>query len=123
MPTIAIIGASSDRLKFGNKAVRIFADEGYTVYPVNPKGGEIEGITAYKSLAEVPAASLDKISFYVPPALGIQLLAEVAKKKPKEFWLNPGSESDELIEKAEKLGLNVIAACSIVGVGRSPSDV
>ena len=47
MPTVAILGASADRSKFGNKAVRAFLARGYTVYPVNPKGGEIEGLAAY----------------------------------------------------------------------------
>ena len=55
MPTVAILGASADRSKFGNKAVRAFLARGYTVYPVNPKGGDVEGLPVYKSLADIPA--------------------------------------------------------------------
>jgi predicted CoA-binding protein len=124
MPTIAILGASADRSKYGNKAIRAFLAKGYTVYPVNPKGGEIEGLAALKSLAEIPPdVQLDRISLYLPPAIGLKTLPEIAARKPVELWLNPGSESDELVAAAEKQGLNVIQACSIVDVGMSPHDL
>ena len=66
MKTVAIIGASSDRQKFGNKAVRAFREQGYQVYPVNPKEPEIEGLPAYKSIADVPGRP-EMITVYVPP--------------------------------------------------------
>lgn len=123
MPTIAILGASADRSKFGNKAVRAFVARGYTVYPVNPKGGEVEGLRAYQSLAEIPAdVKLDRISVYLPPAIGLKTLPEIAARGTSELWLNPGSESDELVAAAEAQGLNVIQACSIVAIGMSPHD-
>ncbi|MBM4303688.1 MAG: CoA-binding protein [Deltaproteobacteria bacterium] len=122
MPSIAIIGASQDRSKFGNKAVRVFSDKGYKVYPIHPKLTEIEGHKVYSSILQVPEKELDMVSFYLPPPVGLQVIEDVAKVKCKEVWLNPGSESDELVEKAEKLGLNVIQACSIVGAGASPSQ-
>lgn len=121
MPTIAIIGASQDRNKFGNKAVRVFADKGYKVYPIHPKLSEIEGHKTYSSILQVPEKEFDMVSFYLPPQVGLKVIEEVAKVKCKEVWLNPGSESDELVEKAESLGLTVIQACSIVGVGSSPN--
>jgi predicted CoA-binding protein len=121
MPTIAILGASADRSKFGNKAVRAFVARGYTVYPVNPKADEIEGLTAYASLAAIPAdVKLDRISVYLPPAVGLKVLPEIAARGTGELWLNPGSESDELVAAAEQQGLNVIQACSIVDIGLSP---
>jgi len=120
MPSVAILGASQDRAKFGNKAVRAFVAKGYTVYPVNPKEAEIEGLKAYRSILDIPVAELDMVSVYLPPAVGLKVVDEVARKKVHELWLNPGSESPELIAKAEKLGLNVIPACSIVGIGDSP---
>lgn len=122
-PTIAIIGASPDRAKFGNKAVRAYASQGYDVYPVNPKGGKIEGLTAYRSLSEVPIKSFDRISVYLPPAIGVAALDEIAKCGCGELWLNPGSDSPEVIAKAESLGLNVVQACSIVDIGVSPSTL
>jgi predicted CoA-binding protein len=121
MPTVAILGASTDRTKFGNKSVRAHRQAGYTVYPVNPKAGEVEGLPAYRNLAEVPAGKLDRISIYLPPAIGLPALDEIAARGCDELWLNPGSDSPEVVEKARQLGLNAIQGCSIVDVGISPS--
>jgi predicted CoA-binding protein len=121
-PTVAVIGASNDRSKFGNKAVRAYLRRGYGVYPVNPKAETIEGLTSYRSVLDVPAA-LDRVTVYVPPAVGIRLLDEIAAKGANEVWLNPGAESDELLERAAQLGLKPIVACSILGVGEDPDEL
>lgn len=122
-PTIAIIGASPDRAKFGNKAVRAYARQGYDVFPIHPKAEEIEGHKAYRSILDVPAPAIDRASFYLPPEIGLKVIEDVAKKKVGEVWLNPGSESPELISRSEELGLNTIVACSIIAVGESPSEL
>lgn len=122
MKTVAIIGASNDRHKFGNKAVRAFLQQGYTVYPVNPNESEVEGLAAYKSIRDVPVRP-QMISLYVPPPVVLKLLPDIAAKGCEELWLNPGTESDAVLAEAERLGLNVIQACSIVGVGVSPSHL
>jgi len=122
MKTVAIIGASNDRSKFGNKAVRAFRQQGYTVYPVNPNETQIEGLPVYKSILDVPGRP-DMVSVYLPPTLLVKLLPAIAAKGCDELWLNPGTESDEVLAEAERLGLNVIQACSIVGVGVSPGNL
>jgi predicted CoA-binding protein len=122
MKTIAIIGASADLAKFGNKAVRAFLRQGYTVYPVNPKEAEIEGLPAFKSIAEVPVRP-NLVSVYLPPPVLLKVLPDIAAIGCDELWLNPGTESDEVLALAERLKLNVIQACSIVGVGLSPDEV
>jgi uncharacterized protein len=117
--TVAIIGASSDRNKFGNKAVRAFQQQGYEVFPVNPNEAEIEGLKVYRSIADVPVRP-EMVSVYVRPAVLLTLLPEIATKGCDEVWLNPGTESDEVLAEAERLGLNAIQACSILGIGVSP---
>lgn len=117
--TIAIIGASNDRAKFGNKAVRAFLQQGYEVFPVNPKEATIEGLRAFKSVADVPVRP-HKVSVYLPPPVLLKVLPDIAAKGCDELWLNPGTESDEVLAEAERLGLNVVQACSIVGIGVSP---
>jgi predicted CoA-binding protein len=119
MKSAAIIGASSDRSKYGNKAVRAFLQQGYKVYPVNLTEPEIEGLPVFRSIGDIPERP-DMVSVYVRPEVVLELLPEIAAKGCDELWLNPGAESDEVIAEAERLGLNVIQACSIVGVGVSP---
>ncbi len=120
MKTVAIIGASTDRNKFGNKAVRAFQQQGFVVYPVNPRETEVEGLPTYKTISDVPVRP-QTVSVYLPPPVLVKILPEIAAKGCDELWLNPGTESDEVLAEAERLGLNVIQACSIVAVGVSPS--
>jgi predicted CoA-binding protein len=117
--TVAVIGASSDRRKFGNRAVRAYLQQGYRVIPINPHEREIEGLQAYASVLDV-AGPIDMASFYVPPEIGEQVIADVAAKQIPEVWLNPGAESDRLVALARSLSLQPIVACSIVALGQNP---
>lgn len=120
-PTVAILGASGARAKFGNKSVRAHVQAGYDVYPVNPSGGEIEGLKCYQRLADVPRP-VDRVSVYLSPERGLAELPAIIELAPKEVWLNPGAESAELLEKGRAAGLNMIAGCSIVNLGLRPSQ-
>jgi acyl-CoA synthetase (NDP forming) len=119
MNAVAIIGASNDRSKFGNKALRAYARRGYTVYPVNPRETEIEGLPAYRSVLAIPGP-VDRASLYVPPAVGVSLLPDLARKGVGELFINPGSGGPDLLERAEELGLKVVEGCSILDIGESP---
>jgi predicted CoA-binding protein len=116
---VAVIGASSDRSKFGNKAVRAFAHQGYTVVPIHPKDAAIEGLKAYRSVLDVPGP-IDMATMYLAPAVGMKVIEEVAQKGIPEVWLNPGADSPELADRARALGLKTVVACSILGVGENP---
>jgi predicted CoA-binding protein len=116
---VAVIGASSDRQKFGNRAVRAYLQQGYTVVPINPHEAEVEGIKAYRSVLDVPGP-IDMASFYVHPDIGERVIEEVAQKHIAEVWLNPGAESDALIARARALSIQPIVACSIVAIGKDP---
>jgi predicted CoA-binding protein len=113
---VAIIGASSDRRKYGNRAVRAYARQGYAVRPVHPRLAEVEGWPAYRSIADIPEP-IDVVSLYVPPAVGETLIEAIAARRPAELWINPGAESPALLARARALGLDPILACSIVGIG------
>ncbi len=116
MKSVAIVGASANRDKFGNKAVRAYVARGFKVYPVHPRETEIEGLTVYSSIRLVPERP-DIVSLYLPAAAGLAVLPEIAAKGCDELWLNPGADAPEVVDAAERLGLNVIQACSIVGIG------
>src|SRR3954452_12768198 len=109
---VAVIGASSDRRKFGNRAVRAFRQQGYTVVPINPHEAEIEGLKAYASVLDVPGP-IDMATLYVPPSIGERLMDELARKGISEVWVNPGAESDALMARARSLQIDPIVACSI----------
>ena len=114
-----MIGASNDRRKFGNRAVRAYKLRGYTVVPINPHETEVEGLRAYASVLDVPGP-IEMASFYVPPEVGERVIEEIARKQIPEVWLNPGAESDALIARARALEIQPIIACSIVALGQDP---
>lgn len=121
METVAVVGASRDRHKYGNKAVRGFRHAGYRVVPINPCGGEIEGLQSYPSLRDVPFA-IDMASFYVPPEVGVGLVAEVADLGIPTLWLNPGADGPEVVGRARELGLEPVIGCSMIRIGESPAS-
>ncbi|MEM2131536.1 MAG: CoA-binding protein [Candidatus Woesearchaeota archaeon] len=119
---IAIIGASKDRNKYGNKAVRAYKELDNVVFPVNPHEKEIEGLPCYSSVLDIPM-DVDVVSIYLPPEIGLKVADEIIKKGIKKVFLNPGSESDELINKLRLYGIEVILACSIRAVGKNPDEM
>ncbi len=119
MPTVAVVGASADRRKFGNKAVRAFIRQGFTVFPVNPHETVVEGLPAVPSVTAIDVP-LDMVTMYVRPEVGLTLLEDVARVRPREVWFNPGSESEAILARARELGIEPILACSIMGIGSSP---
>jgi len=131
MKTIAVLGASASRRKFGNKCVRAYLDAGYQVYPVNPSERLIEGLPVFRTLADVPAP-LERISVYLPPPLTLALLPAIARAviagsaagsdAGTEVWFNPGSADGAVIAEARRLGIAARPGCSIVDIGRLPSE-
>jgi len=97
-PTVAIVGASADRGKFSNKSIHAHLKAGFDVFPVHPKEETIEGLKVYRSVLDIPV-TLERISLYLPPAIGVKVFDDIAKKGCKELWVNPGAESPELMEK------------------------
>ena len=82
----------------------------------------VEGVPAYRSIADVPAGPIDRVTVYLPPAIGLMVLPELAARAPVEVWFNPGADAPEVLAEARRLGLNVIVGCSIVDLGMSPSQ-
>lgn len=118
---VAIIGASNQREKFGNKAVRAYVAHGHSVYPVNLRERTIEGLPAFRSILDIPV-KLDATLMYVPPEVTIKLLSAIARKGPGKLFFNPGSEDDAAIARAGELGLEPLLACAIVAIGDRPEN-
>jgi hypothetical protein len=118
--TVAVIGASSHRHKFGNKALRAFEHRGYTVLAINPNEAEVEGHKTYASVLDVPGR-IDMATVYIPAEAGVRVMEELAARGVPEVWLNPGADEDAVVDRARELGLNIVRACSIVAIGESPS--
>lgn len=118
--TVAVIGASNNRAKFGNKALRAFEHQGYTVIPINLTEREVEGHKAYVSVLDVPG-TIDLATVYVPPRYGVGIMEQLAEKGVTDVYLNPGADGSDVVARARELGLKAIQACSIMAIGESPA--
>jgi uncharacterized protein len=112
--TWAIVGASEDTSKFGNRIYRDLKRAGYEVYGVNPNAQSVDGDPVWSTLAELPVRP-DVVNVVVPSWVGRGIANDAADLGIRIFWLQPGAESAELVEHARGLGLKVIFhACSMV---------
>ena len=93
--SIALIGSSNDPRKYGNKILLDLTQKGYTVYPVNKKEKEIEGLKAYKNI-EMLEEMTSIINFVIPPDEGLVVTRDLVEKGYDNFWYQPGAESDEI---------------------------
>jgi len=104
---IAIIGASNNKEKWGYKIFITLKQEGYNVYPVNPKHSKIDGDICYKALSDLPFVP-DFIITVVTPKITEKIVLEAHKLGAKKIWMQPGSESEKAIELCEKYGIEEI---------------
>jgi len=103
----AIVGASANQEKYGNRIYKLLRHYGYTVFPVNPREKEIEGQPCYASLADLPIKP-DVVDFVVPPSVAVVILKECAQMGIKNVWFQPGVADDNVIRDAEALKLNYL---------------
>jgi predicted CoA-binding protein len=114
----AVIGASSNRAKYGNKVLRCYLQHGKKVYPVNPHEQQIEGLTVIPDLSDLPDDVMS-ISIITPPKITELIVDEAIKKGIKNIWMQPGAESELAIRTCEMNNINVIAKgpCILVVLG------
>ena len=122
MENIAIIGASADRNKFGNKCVRAYKSKDYAVFPVNPKENKIEGLNCFPNITDIPE-TIDIVSLYILPEITEDIINDIISVKPKLIYFNPGTEDEEIINKLQKAGIEVKKECSIIAIGIHPDEL
>ena len=117
-PAFAVVGASNNRAKYGNKVLRAYLQHDKKVYPVNPKEASIEGLSSIDRIENLPA-DVKSISIITPPTITEEIVKQAITKGIKNIWMQPGAESDEAVANCEKNGINVIAngPCILVTFG------
>lgn len=115
---VAVVGASADRSKYGNKVLRCYLQDGREAVPVNPRAQEVEGQLAFPDLTSVQGP-LHGVSVITPPAITEQVVEEMGALGIQHVWMQPGAESPAAISRAEELGMNVISGgpCVLVVLG------
>ncbi len=114
----AVVGASRDRAKYGNKVLRAYVQKQRDAHPVNPREKKIEGLACYSDLGSIPAL-VHGASIITPPHVTERVVEDAAEAGIKHLWMQPGAESELAVERAEELGLSVIfgGPCLLVVLG------
>ena len=113
MPRVVVLGASSNPSKFSHRAVQAFLQRGWTVFPVNPRESTLLGLPCFESIEQV-TGPVDVVSAYLPPQILLTVLPAVARLGCGELWLNPGTDSPDVLEAAQQLGIRALPCCSLV---------
>lgn len=114
----AVVGASTNREKYGNKVLRCYMQHEKDVIPINPRADHIEGLKTAASLADLDK-SVKSLSIITPPKITEEIVDEAIRLGFENIWMQPGAESQSAIEKAEAAGINVLAngICILVVLG------
>jgi predicted CoA-binding protein len=113
-----VAGASTNREKYGNKILRCYLQNGREAHPVNPRATEIEGRTCYPNVGSLPD-EVTALSIITPPRITDVIVDEALGRGIRHFWMQPGAESPDAIERAELEGAHVIhgGPCLLVVLG------
>jgi len=103
---IAVIGVSKDENKYGFKVFKDLLSKNLKVYGVNPNADFVLDRKIYKKISEIPE-KVDLVITVVPPNVTEKIVAQCKALGINEIWMQPGSESEEAIKKAENLGIKV----------------
>ena len=120
----AVVGASRDRSKYGNRVLQTYLQNDREVVAVNPAVDTVEGVQSYPTLSAIPDA-VHGVSIITPPAVTAQVIDEAIGLGIGHLWLQPGAEEDAAIARARAAGVNVIAhgPCALVVMGYRASGV
>jgi len=103
----AVVGATNNPQKYGNQILKNLKNRGYEVYPVNPKLKELEGLSCYPSLNDIPV-KVDVVDFVVPPKATEEILKQCKKLGLNRIWLQPGSENETAITFCRENNMKVV---------------
>jgi predicted CoA-binding protein len=114
----AVAGASTDRAKYGNKVLRVYQQNGRTVYPINPGASEVEGLPAVADVDALPE-DVEALSIVTPPPITLRVVRAALSRGIRQLWMQPGAEHDEAVAEAESAGANVVhgGPCVLVALG------
>jgi len=109
----AVVGATDNPEKYGNRIVKNLKSRDYEVYPVNPRIKKLEGLTCYSSLTDIPV-KVDVVDFVVPPAATEEILKQCKQLGLIRIWLQPGSESQKAIDFCTENSMKVVHSVCVM---------
>lgn len=107
LQSLAVVGVSRNKDKFGNMVYRELKTNGYKVFAVNPQADMIDGDRCYAGLGALPEVP-EGVILVIPSAQGMSVVEEMARLGIKHLWIQQGAESPELEKRSQELGLSFV---------------
>ncbi len=96
----AIVGVSQDVSKYSYEVFHLMKDQGYIVYPINPRYAEIDGYKCYSSIEDIPEKPEVIIVIMAPNNIE-KIIDNLLNSKDHFLWFPPECYSDSIIKKVE----------------------
>jgi len=117
-----IIGASPNPSRYGNIAALRLHDAGKSFIPVGMKSGliagkKIEDLSTLKKYDDI-----DTVTLYLNPKNQLAYEDYILSMKPKRIIFNPGTENPKFMDRAQKEGIEVLQACTLVMLASNTFD-
>ena len=110
---VAVLGASHKPERYSYMAVKLLAENGHRVFPVNPALKAIDSYPVYPSLKDIPE-TIHTLTIYLNPERSSKLNHEIIALNPKRVIFNPGTENPVLAQDLQAAGAEVLHACTLV---------
>jgi predicted CoA-binding protein len=110
---VAVLGASNKPERYSHQAVKLLAEKGHAVFPVHPALTTIDGVPAFKQLADIPFP-IHTLTMYVGPERSTALATAILTARPQRVIFNPGAENPGLAQQLQLVGIDVCHACTLV---------
>lgn len=110
---VAVLGASPKEDRYSFKAVHMLREHDHQPIPVHPKGHEVDGVAGVKSLDDI-TEPIDTLTIYVNEKISDGEYDRILRLKPRRVVFNPGAENENLAQKLETKGIEVVRACTLV---------
>lgn len=120
---LAVFGVSSVGRGFGAAAYKELQKAGIKAYPINPKGGALDGQKIYSDMGELPEAA--RAGVILTRGLNaIRAVEECALHHLKCVWLQGGSDTPQVRRRCEELRLKMLhGQCILLRPGRFPHSL
>lgn len=102
-----IAGASRNPKKFGGQVFNELLKKGFSLYPLHPEAEQIQGITCYKSLDDIP--EMPEYLYIVTPKKETYAIVEQAVNHGiRNIWIQQQSDTKEAVELARRHNAELI---------------
>ncbi len=110
-----VLGASENPGRYSFLAVNQLRGKGHEVVAIGKRVGQVKDVPIQTE--QVQTDEIDTVTLYLNPMHQQPYYNYILSLRPRRIIFNPGTENEELEALAEKEGIKVLEACTLVMLG------